>query len=477
MNTPTQAGPGYWSDDVESSEVAQLGLFTHISPWRKIVLWTVACYLILNTGFEMVRIPPTGAGIPIGELVLVISLCCINVPTVLSRIASQVWLLPILVWWGYSFTRCLWDLQVGGAWSFRDASQAIESLFLIVGFWLVNSPSNIQYFVRWMRRLFWVAICYGLLFPIAPRLQSFSPKLPGMTSTSSAGLFFQMVNTPELMLWAACWLLIDRKSSGFVRGRELMAGFLVAYAAAFGQSRTIYLGVLTVGVLFFVTGSRLAARWTALLLLGVLMIGAISVSGVEIKGRLGQKISLDFIVNHFEAITGKSSDEATESAAGGVPLRIGWWTSIYKKMIQSPEKIAFGLGYGIPLTDFHGNSAIIREPHNSYISVVARLGVTGMFVWLLMQGALFLSWRRAYRFAGQMGWDEDRGNLLLLLVFNILVLTTAIGEDALEKPFYAIPYYLFWGIVLRYGREMRESAAAQFDALPVEALPEESAIG
>jgi hypothetical protein len=404
MNTPSLAGPGYWSDDVESSEVAQLGLFAHISPWRKIVLWTVACYLILNTGFEMVRIPPTGAGIPIGELVLVISLCCINVPTVLSRIASQVWLFPILVWWGYSFTRCLWDLQVGGAWSFRDASQAIESLFLIVGFWLVNSPSNIQYFVRWMRRLFWVAICYGLLFPIAPRLQSFSPKLPGMGQSSSASLIFQTTDTPVVMLWAACWLLIDRKSSGFVRGRELMAGFLVAYAAAFGQSRTIYLGVLAVGVLFFVTGSRLAARWTALLLLGVLMIGAISVSGVEIKGRLGQKISLDFIVNHFEAISGNASSGETEGAAGGVSQRIGWWTSIYQRMSNSPEKISFGLGYGIPLTDFHYNGgALVREPHNSYISVVARLGVTGMFVWLLMQGALFLSWRRAYRLAGQMG--------------------------------------------------------------------------
>jgi hypothetical protein len=32
----------------------------------------------------------------------------------------------------------------------------------------------------------------------------------------------------------------------------------------------------------------------------------------------------------------------------------------------------------------------------------------------------------------------------------ILVWVFAIGEDAFEKPFNAIPYYFFWGIILRF---------------------------
>jgi O-antigen ligase len=467
MSSSSLADPGYWPD-VDFSTIEAEPPVPHVDTWRKIVLWTVGGYLILNTGFEMIRVPPVGAGIPIGELVLVLSLCFINLFLLLPRIAREVWIFPILLWWGMSLTRSLYDVHVGGAWSFRDASQAIESLFLIVGFWLVNSPSHIQYFLRWMRRLFLLAIPYGLLFPLENRLQNYSPRLPGM-GTGSAHLFFQMTNTPVILIWAACWLLIERgrgRSRSPVGGRDLLTGTLVAYAVAFSQSRTIYLCVLLVGVMLFLTRSRLATRWTALLLLGVVMIGAVSVSGIQIKGRLGKKISLDFIVSHFEAITGKASSEETVGAAEGVPQRIGWWRAIYKKMIRSPQKIVFGLGYGIPLTDYSiGNGILVREPHNSFVSVIARLGVSGMLVWLLMQGSLYISWWRIYRFCGRMEWFEDRQNLLLLLLFNILVVITAIGEDGFEKPFYAIPYYLFFGVILRYGRILRE-AAEQLEAEP-----------
>ncbi len=467
MTTPSLANPGQWSD-VGFPAFEQAGVFAHVNLWRKVVLWTVAAYLILNTGFEMLRIPPVGAGIPVGELVLVLSLCMINVIAVLTRMASEVWIFPILLWWALGLSRSLYDVHVGGAWSFRDASQAIESLFLIVGFWLVNSTPNMLYFFRWLRRLLMVAIFYGLLFPFAGTLQKYSPTLPGM-GTNSAQLFFQMTDTPNMLVWAACWLLIEPgRSRSPLRGRELLAAFLVAFAVAFAQARTIYLGVLVVGILLFVTRSRLATRWTAMLLLGILIIGAISLTGISIKGREHKKISLDFIVSHFEAISGKASSGETEGAAEGVPQRIGWWMNIYRKMIRSPQKIIFGLGYGIPLTNFHGRAGtIVREPHNSYISVIARLGVSGMIVWLFMQGAFFLSWGRSYRLAGRMGWSDDRSNLLLLLIFNVLLLNTAIGEDGFEKPFYAIPYYLFWGVMLRYGRQIRESAA-QPDAAPSE---------
>jgi hypothetical protein len=465
MTTSSLANPGAWPQ-VEFPAAEEQSVFAPVSTWRKIVLWTVAGYLILNTGFEMLRIPPVGPGIPLGELVLVISLCFIDVIALLSKMASQIWLFPILLWWGMSLSRSLVDTTVGGAWSFRDASQAIESLFLIVGFWLVNSQSNIHYFFRWMRRMFLFSIFYGLLLPFEGPLQKFSPTIHGM-GLSTTHIFFQMTNTPVILIWAACWLLIERgQSRGPVRGRELLAGLLVAFAVAFAQSRTSYLDVLLIGVLLFVTRSRLAARWTALLLLGVLVIGAVSISGIEIKGRLGKKISLDFIVSHFEAISGKASTEETQGAAEGVPQRIGWWRDIYKKMIVSPRRIAFGLGYGIPLTNFRAaGGVILREPHNSFISVIARLGVTGMLVWLIMQGSLYLSWWRVYRLCGRMHWIEDRNNLLILIIYNVLLLITAIGEDGFEKPFYAIPYYLFFGVILRYGRILRR-AAVQPDADP-----------
>ena len=118
----------------------------------------------------------------------------------------------------------------------------------------------------------------------------------------------------------------------------------------------------------------------------------------------------------------------------------------------------FGLGYGVPLTSFQGVTSITREPHNSYISVIGRLGVSGFAMYLFMQIALYYSWWRAFRLARKMGWTEDQDHLLMLLMFGFLTLVAMIGEAAMEVPFYAIPYYFFFGVVLRYRRHLSLAA-------------------
>ena len=180
--------------------------------WRKLILWTVGGYLILNAGFEMIRIPPVGPGIPIGELALIASLCILNPATLLPRMSRTVWMFPILVWWLLSLSRALIDTSVGGIWSFRDASQAIESLFLIVGFGLVNSVENVEYFFAWLRKILLVEAFYGFLIPFSSTLQKLSPSLHGLGSASNS-LLFQVTNTSSLALWAGAWLLLERRKA------------------------------------------------------------------------------------------------------------------------------------------------------------------------------------------------------------------------------------------------------------------------
>jgi hypothetical protein len=438
------------------------GAYSRVSLLRKVVLWTVGLYIVLNSGFEMVRFPPVGPGIPIGELVLIVCLCIISTRALLPKIAKEVWILPILVWWGMSLSRALIDVSVGGAWSLRDASQAIESLYLIVGFWLVNSPGNLQYFFSWLKKLFIVIAFYGLLMPFDETLRTLSPTLHGVASGATP-IFFTMTNTAQVILWSACWLLIDRpKNSSAIalRMRTLISCLLVAFAVIFPQGRTMYIEVLAVGAILFAAKRRLAGKWLMILLLGVAMIGAISVSGLQLKGGRGHTISLDFIMQHFESISGSAQSEDVAGAAEGVSRRLGWWRHIYSEMSNSPRKMIFGLGYGMPLTDFHAlGGAAVREPHNSYISVVARLGIVGFLVWFLMQASLYYSLWRSYQLCRRMQWTRDQDNLLLLLIFGVLILIVAIGEPGFEMPFNAIPYYLFFGVVLRYGRYLRQSAA------------------
>ncbi len=457
MNPSLPLTPQWQSDEIPSEQPIAAPL--HIGRLRKAVLWMVAAYLILNVGFELVRFPPVGPGIPAGELMLAICLCVISSRRLLPVMAKEVWLLPVLMWWGLSLSRALIDVRSGGVWAFRDASQAIESLYLIVGFWFANSETSLLYFFRWLRRLFVVAICYGLLYPVSGTLQNFSPKVSGL-GTSATPIFFSQGNTIALLLWGACWLLIEPPKNGkSALGRDIFAGFLIAFAVAFGQSRTVDLQVLMLGGLLLAIRRKVAAKWGMVMLFGVLIIVAISVSGITLKGRLGQKVSLDFIAQHFETITGKSGGGSTvQGEAEGVSLRINWWRHIYSELRESPRNAIFGLGYGMPLTTFMGRTAITREPHNSYISVIGRLGISGMVMWIMMQASLYWSWWRSFKLCRAMGWRPDQNNLILILIFHFLTLVMMMGETGMEVPYWAIPYYFFFGIVLRYGKHLRESA-------------------
>jgi hypothetical protein len=454
MNPSLQTAEEWQSDSIPSEQSIPATL--HVGWLRKTVLWMVGAYLILNIGFEMLRIPPVGPGVPLGELVLGICLCVIGSRTLLPKMAKEVWLLPILGWWGLTLSRALVDAKGAGIWAFRDASQAIESLYLIVGFWFASSEISLQYFFRWLRRLLVVAIFYGLLYPVSGVLQEFSPKISGLGSGATP-ILFSMLNAPVMLVWGACWLLIDRRGSGSGMGRDLLAGFLIAFAVAFGQSRTSYLEVIMLGGLLLLTKRKAATKLGVTLLLGGLIIGAVSISGLSIKGRLGQKVSLDFIGQHLESISGTGSEDV-QSAAEGVPLRIGWWRHIFTELESSPRNMIFGLGYGMPLTNFESKNSITREPHNSYISVIGRLGVAGMAMWTLMQFALYASWRRSFRLCGRMQWTSDQTNLLLLLIFCAMTLVVGVGETAMEVPYYAIPYYFFFGVMLRYGKHLKLAA-------------------
>jgi O-Antigen ligase len=433
--------------------------FSSIRLSRKIILWSVGCYLVLNQGFMLVRIPLAGAGIPVGELVLVWSLLLINLLVVLPRLSKEVWIFPFFLWWGYSFARMLFDIKVGGVWTFRDASQEIESLYLIVGFWLIDSVETLYYFFSWLRQILLLLGLYGLLYPVLPALQKYSPTIKHVNAAQSS-LFFQTLGIASLNLWAAAWLLMESRGKRDQKAffRRLLAIVLMAITVAFAQERTIYAQVIALGVLFVFLRRKMALWWGGILLLGVLFIGFISVLNINLTGRLGKKISLDFIAEHMESVTGQGGEE-TSGAVGGVDMRKQWWSHIAFQMTESSQNMAFGLGFGTPLTDFFGGKDVqVREPHNSYISVWARLGSVGLVIWLLMQAMLYFTWWKNFKLCRRMGWARDQQNLLLLMIFGLLTLVFAIGEPAFEVPFVAIPYYLFFGVILRYGKYLREAA-------------------
>ena len=95
---------------------------------------------------------------------------------------------------------------------------------------------------------------------------------------------------------------------------------------------------------------------------------------------------------------------------------------------------------------------------------MARLGLLGFVAWASMHVALLATWLRCFRLYRRVDDRRGQDRLVLLLVFFVILWVIAAGEDGFEKPFFVIPYYLAWGLVLR----MAYFAELSSDAMPTE---------
>jgi hypothetical protein len=227
------------------------------------------------------------------------------------------------------------------------------------------------------------------------------------------------------------------------------------------QARTTYTQLLAIAGLMLMCRPRALRPLVSVipLLLGLLVV--ITAFDLRLSGRLTTEISLSFFVDHFLSIFGISNgQEGVGAAASGVDMRWRWWYRLYDQLTSDELTLLTGLGFGIPLTDFSDTLGVVtREPHNSAISVTARLGLIGISAWLWMQAELFRAGFQAYRACRRTGRNDMADLILLILAFAVLTLANGLGEDALEKPYNAIPYYALWGFVLRIAYKVRAEAS------------------
>lgn len=426
-----------------------------------ILLWVIGLYLVLNYGFMLLRIPPTGgAGVPIGELVLLLTLITINYKKLLPILFGIVFAYPFLLWWVLGISRAFIAFPEYGMWALRDATHVLESLFLLAGFAFAANPKMIDRFFVSLSTILVINVIYALAYPLGGVLETISPTIIAGNG-EEVPILFNYQTTPYLALMTGAYVLIFQKQIRvpiISHQPILIVAGLWGYTAALFQGRTNYLQIIAIMVFFALYRPKLVNRG---MLAIVLLLGAVAlvpVLGLQIKGRIGEEVSINFLIEHFLAIGGGASETAgggLEGAAEGVGLRTKWWMSIYERLTSDIWHLLFGLGYGIRLTDFSYFGIPVREPHNSYISIVARIGLMGGIAWAWMHGLMLRTWHSGYKQCVRMGWVEGQNRFLIVMVFFMMVWVYAIGQDAFEKPFNTIPYYFFWGIVLRYVVHLR----------------------
>ncbi|HEY6532739.1 MAG TPA: O-antigen ligase family protein [Acidimicrobiales bacterium] len=198
-------------------------------------------------------------------------------------------------------------------------------------------------------------------------------------------------------------------------------------------------------------------RWIRLRLGWVLAIGAalfVLAWGLNLHIPAGTRdISVTQLGANFSAIVGGGSSGAEAQASATIDFREDLWSAVLADTIRTGQLEngwGFGPNLGVDYLPSHVDSAL-RNPHNSHMTVIARLGLVGLALWI----GLWVSWfygvlsraRRAVR--TRLLARDHAGRLALLAAVGCSgMLVNAYFDPTLETPMVATWLWALFGFGL-----------------------------
>ncbi|MCD6681939.1 MAG: O-antigen ligase family protein [Burkholderiaceae bacterium] len=436
--------------------------------WARMTLVVLLGHLLLNYGFAnaVLAIGPVRA--PLSELVLVIAL--VGSGVYLLRAGAQC--VPATMWLFLAWLTFVLGMHVPrgfaryGIVALRDALPTVQMLYLLPGFVIAHMAMRHADGARWTRRfVLIVGVCiavYGLAYPLQKTLLGYSPRVTGMQQAVPLVGYF--ASWPQVALTGICGVLLwgwARPEQDSLLFKALRAVLITAFGISFlfVQSRGGYVTAIALLVLLLLIGdqARTAGRLALAGVFGVVLLFGVSTLGLELRGRVGN-VTLESAIDHLTTLSGRADSSSDfQGAAGGIVQRRMWREQSLRLWRTDLETTVFGIGYGQPLTNFtvggtEGGSIIVREPHNSYVTILTRLGVTGIVFMLLLHGMAFGTALRLYRKACRYGDRPLAAMALGTAVYFVCNYLNAIGQPNFENPHFAVPYFFLAGVTFSLWR-------------------------
>ncbi len=303
---------------------------------------------------------------------------------------------------------------------------------------------------RYGRVLRWYPLWVPLLWAIFTHGGDRAPTVPGSGGTVPL-LFFKSGDAAFHLTGIAAFVLLglhESPSAGRTGPRHLggwlwWVAWVVAFAltAATSRASTLAMVLALAPVPLIQPATRLWRPSVTVLALATLFFA----SDVRIQVREGRYLSPQEMVANLEILGGR---QTTGNRDATREWRLNWWKDIVDYTVFGPYFLT-GKGFGINLADDDGyqvedDPSPLRSPHNGHLNILARAGVPGLLLWVVMQGAFALALIRAYlrmRAAGEEWWA--RVDLWLLAYWTVFQVNSAF-EVALEGPHGGI---WFWCLV------------------------------
>lgn len=405
----------------------------------------LAGYAFFGRGFAYLGARP----LYVGEVALALGLVALPIVVQRRRLGLLHVLLILFMVWGALCT--IPHLSTYGVDAARDAvlwGYALFALVLSLALRREHFPLVVDLYGRiapWLVR--WIPLSMALYYALG---NGGLPKLPG---TNVTVINYKGGDLGVHLTILAAFLLLgfyerSRRSAPGEWAFKLawVAGAILVLAVSRATFLTLSVGL---GLVFLVRHS--SARRVRLV--GVLVATCVVMLVLNPSVPVGQGNAISpsafatSFVSIFSSTAGADETTVAQDLQGSRHFRLAWWKEIADYTFHGPY-FWTGKGYGINLADADGfsvgKSSDLRAPHNSTMTVLARSGVPGLVLWLLLQGvfvtSLLVALQRARR-AGATYWY--RFDTLLLVAWAAMVINTSF-DPYLEGPQGGI---WFWSVV------------------------------
>jgi hypothetical protein len=424
--------------------------------WLALAAVMLSGYAFIGKGFAYLGRPP----LYIGEIALGIGLLALLVRGRASSVMRSP-IAAILAAFGlWGAARTVPYMSEYGIEALRDAALWGYGAFSLIVLALLSRAESFARIIKLYWRVFrWLPFC-APVFSLASMLAGDS--IPFVPGTQQPIFGFKPGDLAVHLAGAGVFMMLglsasDRRVGERTRSDWLWWGVWMAsimFAVSFSRGGLLA-AVLAFGI---VVTLRPHARWWKPALAAVLVSGVLIVFDVSFDFGATRKVSARQLAANVISITDSRQDV---SLSGTREWRLAWWTKIIGYTVHG-DYFWTGKGFGVNLADDDGfQDGVVsfspnRSPHSVQMTVLARTGVPGLCLWILLQTAFGLSLVRAYVRTRREGRDWWGRITLWILAYWIALLVNGSFDVYIEGPQGGIWFWCIFGLGLAALRAQRE---------------------
>jgi O-antigen ligase len=405
-------------------------------------------YVIGNRGFAQIA-PIAGLPLFLSELGLAVTVALVILRGALNReVPIRLdWLTGLLLFWFVlGVGRMLWDIRVYGILALRDFATVYYVLYFFAALALARHDAS-------RRLLHGTLLVTFALLPFTSLLSDlFSEFFLSNLLVAGVPLIYYKEDLLATFLFAGFIFLVPKGS-----GLQLALWWRWILAAA-----SLYIGfaqlsrAAILGLVVALTALAWARIWQPVRV--VVVAGFAGALLIFVHSLVGDK---DFtqtkvyaLYEHVASIAdlqGSAHYRNIESSDSGDNnrFRLIWWRNVTEETLTSSP--VFGLGFGADLArgfvqeyyPTEGGEFNTRSPHNVFVTLLGRMGLIGVIVFLAFYITQF---RVTLRTARAARADPAQQDAITLQAACWVVMVSACFGVVLEGPMGAIPFWIMLGL-------------------------------